>query len=1310
MKQFFLVFLFLLGLGAAPDAKAFVLVGPMDITELTSDGNGTGGIDFNYTDDLGGPKDLKTFFRWNIPLLTYAFDASFMQYFGLEGRAAVKESFDVINDFFSPQEDSAQDSSLHYDGVSALDLGLHGFRNNYTTVWGNTTAKNAHVIDIKSLTLGLLVNQLGLGNPYRYAFGIHSTSTNAAATQINFNVRQRNFDPITYKPSSHINNVEYSYRLIHDAPPSVGVTQIPSFADMEEFTTDTTDNAWSAVAAIADAFYGNTAIFWTEQPTLFGFGMFYDKQNASDPLAKYDRHALTYDDAGGLKYLYRTNNYVYEGLDPNVVLVIPANFLPTYAIPVYPGGSARTYPDPTGISGAYIPRRNAGLIPGLPITSSVPVQAPPSLVDIAMRGGIDKIQFQEQPFDSFLGITFTATTHSWTDVFVGTNGQNVINLNNTTPGASAYIGVPQLKHFSQNVGRAIFQPDILFVADELGVSADGIPIAFNRTDSQFWTDNYTNNLGPAQLLTTQVGPGTIAGPIQYTFTKLGQGFEVVWSGEASVVGNTDMYSLWGHIRGSGPNDFVVFPNDARVSILENAISPATTPPMITGIQSIDVINRNQNVTLRRTEHELKIEGSNLASVTAVQIIDNNNNVVQELTGANIQAFIVSHNQMIIPPGHLNEKTEGNAGTRLIRLWNAFGPSAAYEDNSRTPHLAITSGSPVVTHTDHDLRAYNRGDDGVSLKFFGYGFKSGDGSELSFFRVSDKNGTYIDGNYDISGSGALEPPAKFEVISDNEAKLEAGEMSAKADGPDKYVQVSRDHIEWSMNGPDAATGLGPNSTVRGITNGTNLIAHITATPLISGLKHGNQTVTEYLERDRAITVTGTALNTAERIEIVDAAGNSLSPVAAIEKNAAAQWQPAGVTTTLPLGISESVDGKAIYISQNVFGPSADSGSPENLRKLMVVNAAGKGYSNTFNVIAEPQALFVGGFTTPFAFNRGEQAGDTIIISGLNLSSVSEIEIVEANGTSIDDNSTRTRLQVGGDGFTISDNAIVLDARKAKFQFDEVDSNDGNSWRRFRLYTANNSSVLTPHDHRFYVGSPPAFSQFTGISENHYRRDVEIRVSGSGLGVITGVGIADVDGNIVDQTTSLISDQGNLPLGITVTVPLSEFAIAGSAFSSSTLDSVISGSRRMKITTPFGSVISDNNASGAFTVSASPEIHNSATLAFAGGGFDAPSSTYDLSNGNLLINGSNLRGINKIEFMDHNGTDLNQTYISAVDLNPAAPPTGVTFNLTGTQITVTSQYITDNNSTWTDSTSSQNRLIRITSVAGQSEMTPLIKTTP
>ena len=498
MKKLALLLCCMVGFLTAQKANAFVLIGQMDANATADPATG---VDFNYTDDLGGPKDLKRFFRWNIPVLTYAFDASFMQYFGLEGREAVTEAFTAVNDFFSNED---------YDGVSALELTSHDFLENYNTAWINQTAYNKQIIDIKSLTLGLLVNQLGLGNPHRYAFGIHSFSFNTVGTQINFNVRLRNFDPITERPSSYINNVNYSYRLVHDANTTAGVFQLPSFADMEEFTTDTSGNAWTAVAGIADAFYGNSAIYWTDLPSRFGFGVYYDGLNAMGGL-HYPRHALTYDDAGGLKYLYRTNNFVYEGLDPNVALILPANFLPTFAIPVFPNGSARIFPDPTGLSGAYIPRRNAGIIPGLPINSILPAQAPPALIDVALRGGIDKIQFQEQPFDSFLGITFTATNHTWIDTFVSTNGQNVLGLNNTTPGAATFIGVPQLRFFTQEIGRGVFQPDIIFVADELGVSPDGVPIGFNRTDNFTWIDNYTNNLGPVQLLTTNVGPGTIIG-------------------------------------------------------------------------------------------------------------------------------------------------------------------------------------------------------------------------------------------------------------------------------------------------------------------------------------------------------------------------------------------------------------------------------------------------------------------------------------------------------------------------------------------------------------------------------------------------------------------------------------------------------------------------------------------------------------------------------------------------------------------------------------------------------------------------------
>ena len=74
MKKLALLFCCVMGLLTGKKVEAFVMIGPMHPAFIAS-----GGVDFNYTDDLGGPKELKNFFRWNIPMLTYAFDASFMQ-------------------------------------------------------------------------------------------------------------------------------------------------------------------------------------------------------------------------------------------------------------------------------------------------------------------------------------------------------------------------------------------------------------------------------------------------------------------------------------------------------------------------------------------------------------------------------------------------------------------------------------------------------------------------------------------------------------------------------------------------------------------------------------------------------------------------------------------------------------------------------------------------------------------------------------------------------------------------------------------------------------------------------------------------------------------------------------------------------------------------------------------------------------------------------------------------------------------------------------------------------------------------------
>ena len=66
--------------------------------------------------------------------------------------------------------------------------------------------------------LGLLVNQIGLGNPHRFAFTITGTNANAWTTNsLTFQTQLRNYDPISNLPTEYINNVKYSYRLVHDA-------------------------------------------------------------------------------------------------------------------------------------------------------------------------------------------------------------------------------------------------------------------------------------------------------------------------------------------------------------------------------------------------------------------------------------------------------------------------------------------------------------------------------------------------------------------------------------------------------------------------------------------------------------------------------------------------------------------------------------------------------------------------------------------------------------------------------------------------------------------------------------------------------------------------------------------------------------------------------------------------------------------------------------------------------------------------------------------------------------------------------------
>ena len=52
------------------------------------------------TGDIGGPMLVQESYRWNIPVLTYGYDASFTDYFGEQGIGVVQQPTTEARRFF----------------------------------------------------------------------------------------------------------------------------------------------------------------------------------------------------------------------------------------------------------------------------------------------------------------------------------------------------------------------------------------------------------------------------------------------------------------------------------------------------------------------------------------------------------------------------------------------------------------------------------------------------------------------------------------------------------------------------------------------------------------------------------------------------------------------------------------------------------------------------------------------------------------------------------------------------------------------------------------------------------------------------------------------------------------------------------------------------------------------------------------------------------------------------------------------------------------------------------------------------------
>jgi len=259
-------------LGQAQCLWAFSMIGNFDTWQVSQ-------LSYLVTDSLvnvpsvgdaplGGPMNLGEEYRWNIRDINYGFDASFLDYFGSNGVQAVEEAFAILNALTNASAYSADLSEVPLEATRI-----------------NFRAGALGLLDVKSAALHLLVEQIGLANPVRYTWTLRARAQppGAQCPVYEYLVIKRNFDPVTWEPSSYVNGSLYSYRIQEYC------TAVDR-AEAIEFLVDPFSRYYTSVAS----------------PGIFD-GSFFT--------------GLTRDDVGGLRYLLRTNNLNFENGPQGTTLI-----------------------------------------------------------------------------------------------------------------------------------------------------------------------------------------------------------------------------------------------------------------------------------------------------------------------------------------------------------------------------------------------------------------------------------------------------------------------------------------------------------------------------------------------------------------------------------------------------------------------------------------------------------------------------------------------------------------------------------------------------------------------------------------------------------------------------------------------------------------------------------------------------------------------------------------------------------------------------------------------------------------------------
>lgn len=281
-------------------AFAFSLLGPRDTWQTSNLGYDPQGD----LGDIGGPKNLGEEWRWVVPRITYAFDQSFIDFFGTNGVNAVEEAIFLFN--------------KEMTNLSTLsDAALRAKPRDTKRI--HQTAQSLGVLDLKSAAMGLLAEQLGLADAVRWTWALRDQQV-FANNVTNFTVIQRNFDPFTLRPTRYVNDHRWTY-FIGQFPTGVGGG---TYVDAAEIAIDQAGDQPFMTSAVSSMVGENLL-----SPGLRE-GEYYS--------------ALSRDDIGGLRYIYRANNVNPEVfVSPGDVVPPAIRVVDTNTIIFVPGFDAFTF-------------------------------------------------------------------------------------------------------------------------------------------------------------------------------------------------------------------------------------------------------------------------------------------------------------------------------------------------------------------------------------------------------------------------------------------------------------------------------------------------------------------------------------------------------------------------------------------------------------------------------------------------------------------------------------------------------------------------------------------------------------------------------------------------------------------------------------------------------------------------------------------------------------------------------------------------------------------------------------------------------